>query len=59
MAGIGPTLKSGNDVVLRGKIVYDFAFSFVAPLQAKYYVNHISVIGDFVSGGKNRRYVDT
>jgi hypothetical protein len=31
--GVRPALESGDDVVLRGKNIYDLAFAFVSPLE--------------------------
>ena len=33
MTGIGTTLKTCNNIIFRGKHVYNFAFAFITPLQ--------------------------
>ena len=39
VSGIGSALESGDHVVLRGEHVHDFAFAFVAPLEAEQDIN--------------------
>ena len=39
VAGIGPALKTRDDVIFRGEDIDNFAFAFVSPLQAQEHVN--------------------
>ena len=39
MARVGAPLETGDHVVLGGEHVHDFAFAFVAPLEAEQDVN--------------------
>ena len=38
MSCIWTTLEPGNHIIVFCKIINDFSFSFIAPLQAKYYI---------------------
>src|SRR5436190_1248456 len=40
MASIGSSLEPCNYIIISGKIINDLSFSFIAPLQAKNYINH-------------------
>ena len=33
MAGVGPALKASDDVILRGKYIYNLSLAFIAPLE--------------------------
>src|SRR5690606_8485533 len=35
MPGIGPSLKSGDNIVFLGQYINNFSFSFVPPLESK------------------------
>ena len=39
VAGIGPALKTRDDIIFRGQDIDNFAFAFVSPLQAQEHVN--------------------
>jgi hypothetical protein len=34
MPGIGPTLKTGNDIVLGSQHIHNLSFAFITPLKA-------------------------
>ena len=39
VSGIGPALKTRDDIIFRGQDIDNFAFAFVSPLQAQEHVN--------------------
>jgi hypothetical protein len=41
---IGTALETGHHIIIFGKKINNLPFSFIAPLEAKYYINHDSVI---------------
>ena len=38
MTGIRSTLEPGDEVIIFGKKIDNFPFSFIAPLEAEYYI---------------------
>src|SRR5204862_4281993 len=40
MTSVGSTLEPCDHIIISGKIINDLSFSFIAPLQAKNYINH-------------------
>jgi hypothetical protein len=41
MACIGSALEPGDEVIIFREIIDDLSFSFIAPLEAEYYIYHI------------------
>src|SRR5829696_10462598 len=52
MACIRPSLETGNYIITRGKIVNNFAFAFITPLQTQNYINHKKF--KLLTAGKNK-----
>ena len=47
MPCIGAALKTGHEVIIFSKKINNLSFSFIAPLEAKYYIYHDSVVSYF------------